>query len=144
MQSSTNRCRYGDLQRYIRPNVFKNNIIVFLKQFSYISGLVIWKIAALVFKKAINKKGRVGGHKINTLLLMKVWRRGEIRLPDLWPGFKTQKQRSYVGWVCYWFSSLIRGAFLGELRFSDLLKDKISPQIPCSQERWKKNHSVNV
>ena len=35
------------------------------------------------------------------------------RLPD---------PASYVGWVCYWFSTLLREVFLRVLRFSPLLK----------------------
>ena len=31
---------------------------------------------------------------------------------------------SYVGWVCYWFSSLLREVFLRELRLSPLLKNQ--------------------
>ena len=31
---------------------------------------------------------------------------------------------SYVGWVCFWFSSLLREVFLRVLRFSPLLKNQ--------------------
>ena len=36
---------------------------------------------------------------------------------------------SYVGWVCCWFSSLLREVFLRVLRFSPLLKNQ-QFQIP--------------
>ena len=52
------------------------------------------------------------------------WHTGEsTRLPPLWPGFKSQRQHHYVGWVCCWFSPLLREVFLWLLQFSPLLKN---------------------
>ena len=54
------------------------------------------------------------------------WRSGEsTRLP---PNYVTRvwlpDSASYVGWVCCWFSSLLREVFLWGLRFSPLLKNQ--------------------
>ena len=49
----------------------------------------------------------------------KGWCSGEsTRLPPMWPGFKSRRRTSYVGWVCCWFSPLLREVFLRLLRFS--------------------------
>ena len=40
---------------------------------------------------------------------------------------------SYVGWVCCWFSSLLRGVFLWELWFSPLRKNQ---HFPNSNSIW--------
>ena len=50
----------------------------------------------------------------------------ERSAPTMWPGFDSRIGRSYVGWVCCWFSSLLRGFFSGVLRFSSLLKNQHS------------------
>ena len=42
--------------------------------------------------------------------------------------------RWYVGWVCCWFSSLLREVFLWVLRFSPLLKNQHF-QIPIDSEK---------
>jgi len=50
----------------------------------------------------------------------------------------------YVGWVCCWFSPLLREVFLRVLRFSPLLKNQHF-QIPIRPGiRWTKNHYVYV
>ena len=50
----------------------------------------------------------------------------------------------YVGWVCCWFSPLLREVFLRVLRFSLLLKNQHF-QIPIRQGiKWTKNHFVDV
>ena len=56
-----------------------------------------------------------------------VWRSGEsTRLPPLWPGFKSGVE-VYVGWVCCWFSPLLRKVFLWVIRFSHL---RNTPTLP--------------
>ena len=42
----------------------------------------------------------------------------------MWPGFKIPASAPYVGWVCCWFSPLLREVFLRVLRFSPLLKNQ--------------------
>ena len=50
----------------------------------------------------------------------------------------------YVGWVCCWFSPLLREVFLRVLRFSPLFKNQHF-QIPIRPGiRWTKNHYVDV
>ena len=50
----------------------------------------------------------------------------------------------YVGWVCCWFSPLLREVLLRVLRFSPLLKNQHF-QIPIRPGiRYTKNHYVNV
>ena len=66
------------------------------------------------------------------------WRSGEsARLPPMWPGFKPRCR--YVGWVCCWFSPLLREVFLRVLRFSPLPKNQHF-QIPIrsgTHGHWK-------
>ena len=57
------------------------------------------------------------------------WRSGEsARLLPTWPGFDTGPVL-YVGWVCCWFSSLLRGFFSGFSGFPHSTK-KPTLQIP--------------
>ena len=44
-------------------------------------------------------------------------------LPPVWLGFKSRCWR-HVGWVCCWFSSLLREVFLWFLQFSPLHKNQ--------------------
>ncbi len=54
------------------------------------------------------------------------WRSGEsARLPPMWPGFDSGPV-SYVGWVCCWFSSLLRGFFSGSSGFPPSTKTNTS------------------
>ena len=76
----------------------------------------------------------------------KGWCSGESTcLPPMWPGFKSRHRTPYVGWVCCWFSPLLRQVFLRVLRFSPLLKNQHF-QIPAIQPgiRKTKNHFVDV
>ena len=58
-----------------------------------------------------------------------------VQIPALTP---------YVGWVCCWFSPLLREVFLWVLRFSSLLKNQHF-QIPIRPGiRQTKNHFVDV
>ena len=54
----------------------------------------------------------------------------------MWPGFKSRSSMPYVGWVCCWFSPLLREVFLRVLRFSPLLKnqDFQIPIRPCRNQ----------
>ena len=50
----------------------------------------------------------------------------------------------YVGWVCCWFSPLLREVFLRVLRFSPLLQNQHF-QLPIRPEiRYTENHFVDV
>ena len=51
-----------------------------------------------------------------------------VRFPD---------SASYVGWVCWWFSSLLQEVFLRVLRFSPLLKNNIFPNFHVTRVRNK-------
>ena len=76
----------------------------------------------------------------------KGWCSGESTcLPPMWPRFKSRHRTPYVGWVCCWFSPLLRQVFLRVLRFSPLLKNQHF-QIPAIQPgiRKTKNHFVDV
>ena len=42
----------------------------------------------------------------------------------MWPGFKFPASKPCVGWVCCWFSPLLRDVFLRVLRFSPLLNNQ--------------------
>ena len=50
----------------------------------------------------------------------------------------------FVGWVCCWFSSLLREVFLRVLRFSPLLKNQHFQILIRSRIQWTKSHSVEV
>ena len=50
----------------------------------------------------------------------------------------------YVGWVCCWFSSLLREVFLRILRFSPLLKNQHFQILIRSRIQWTNNHYVDV
>ena len=87
-------------------------------------------------------------------LLVTIWSCSEIKgwcsgestcLPPMWPRFKSRHRTPYVGWVCCWFSPLLREVFLRVLRFSPLLKNQHF-QIPAIQPgiRKTKNHFVDV
>ncbi len=54
-----------------------------------------------------------------------------------------QDLASYVGWVCCWFSSLLRGLLLWVLWFSSLHKNQHFKN-PIRSEQWRKSHSVAV
>ena len=45
-----------------------------------------------------------------------------LALPPIWPWFKSWELTPYVGWVCCWFSPLLREVFLRVHRFSPLLQ----------------------
>ena len=66
------------------------------------------------------------------------WRSGEsARLPPMWPGLKPRCR--HVGWLCCWFSALLRGVFLRVPRFSPLPKNQHF-QIPIrsgTHGHWK-------
>ena len=47
-------------------------------------------------------------------------------LPPVWPGLQIPVSTPYVGWVCCWFSPLLREVFLRVLRFSLSSKTNIS------------------
>ena len=55
----------------------------------------------------------------------KGWRSGEsgTLLPPMWPGFKSRHWR-HLGWVCCWFSPLLREVLLLVLRFSPTFKNQ--------------------
>ena len=48
----------------------------------------------------------------------------------------------YVGWVCYWFSSLLRKVFLWVFRFSPLPKNQHFEILIQSKFQWTDSHSV--
>ena len=50
----------------------------------------------------------------------------------------------YVGWVCCWFSSLLREVFLRVLRFSPLLKNQHFQILIRSRFQWTNSHYVEV
>ena len=50
----------------------------------------------------------------------------------------------YVGWVCCWFSSLLREVFLRVLRFSPLLKNQHFQILIWSRFKWTNSHYVEV
>ena len=50
----------------------------------------------------------------------------------------------YVGWVCCWFSSLLREVFLRVLRFPPLLKNQHFQILIRSRIQWTNSHSVEV
>ena len=59
----------------------------------------------------------------------------------MWPGVRFPDSPSYVGWVCCWFSSLLREIFLPVLRFSPLLKNQHF-QIPIRSRKCR--HAVKA
>ena len=70
----------------------------------------------------------------------------------MWPRVRLPVPVSHVGWVCCWFSSLLREVFLRVLRFSPLLKNQ-HIQIPirswrfpqlafCAKYRWRLNKVI--
>ena len=71
------------------------------------------------------------------------WHSGESTcLPPMWPRLKSWCQHhNYVGWVCCWFSPLLREVFLSVPQFSPLLKNQHFPQF--DQEWWTKNHYLS-
>ena len=50
----------------------------------------------------------------------------------------------YMGWVCCWFSSLLREVFLQVLRFSPLLKNQHFQILIRSRFQWTNSHYVEV
>ena len=77
---------------------------------------------------------------------------GELGMAQWWErsppnnvaGVQIPASRPYVGWVCCWFSPLLREGLLRVLRFSPFLKSQHF-QIPIRPEiRYTKNHYVEV
>ena len=76
---------------------------------------------------------------------MQGWCSGEsTRLPSMWPRFKSRCRCHNVGWVCFWFSSLLWEVFLRLLQFCPLFKNRHF-QVSIRQViRLIKNHYVYV
>ena len=86
---------------------------------------------------------RVSGHCY--ILGSNEWRsRWEHSPPTNVAQVQIRASKPYVGWVCCWFSPLLREVFLRVLRFSPLLKNQHF-QIPIQPGiRYTKNHYVDV
>ena len=86
------------------------------------------KSATLGLKMALLIGCYVGGGREGVLEKPKQgWRSGEsVCLPPVWPGFNSETPTLYLGRVCCWFSSLLRGFFSGFSSFPPSTKTNTS------------------